>query len=60
VTFVLVHGAWHGGWKWRLVRALLQDHLTYAPSLTGLSLADGSTRSTLAQRRVRARLAADE
>ena len=36
MTFVLVHGAWHGGWKWRLVRALLQDHLTYAPSLTGL------------------------
>jgi pimeloyl-ACP methyl ester carboxylesterase len=36
VTFVLVHGAWHGGWKWRLVRPLLEGHSVFAPSLTGL------------------------
>jgi pimeloyl-ACP methyl ester carboxylesterase len=38
VTFVLVHGAWHGGWCWRFVRALLEKsaHRVYAPSLTGL------------------------
>ena len=36
MTFVLVHGAWHGGWKWRLVRPLLEGHQVFAPSLTGL------------------------
>ena len=38
VTFVLVHGAWHGGWCWRFVRDLLEraGHRVYAPSLTGL------------------------
>jgi pimeloyl-ACP methyl ester carboxylesterase len=37
-TFVLVHGAWHGGWCWRFVRRLLErsGHQVYAPSLTGL------------------------
>ena len=35
-TFVLVHGAWHGGWCWRFVRPLLSGHEVYAPSLTGL------------------------
>ena len=37
-TFVLVHGAWHGGWCWRFVRPLLQraGHDVYSPSLTGL------------------------
>ena len=38
MTFVLVHGAWHGGWCWRFVRDLLEQsgHRVYAPSLTGL------------------------
>lgn len=38
-TFVLVHGAWHGGWCWERVVALLTDkgHRTYAPTLTGLA-----------------------
>ena len=38
VTYVLVHGAWHGGWCWRSVRALLEKagHQVHAPSLTGL------------------------
>lgn len=34
-TYVLVHGAWHGGWCWRFVRPLLPGAV-YAPSLTGL------------------------
>ena len=36
--FVLIHGAWHGGWCWRRVVPLLRDagHAVYAPSLTGL------------------------
>jgi pimeloyl-ACP methyl ester carboxylesterase len=37
-TFVLVHGAWHGGWCWRRVRHLLEQtgNHVYAPTLTGL------------------------
>jgi len=37
-TFVLVHGAWHGGWKWKLVAPLLRraGHDVYTPTLTGL------------------------
>jgi len=36
-TFVLVHGAWHGGWCWRRVADILekQGHKVYAQSLTG-------------------------
>ena len=37
-TFVLVHGAWHGGWCWsRVARALHQaGHTAHTPTLTGL------------------------
>lgn len=37
-TFVLVHGAWHGGWCWRDVRAILRarGHEAFTPTLTGL------------------------
>jgi pimeloyl-ACP methyl ester carboxylesterase len=37
-TFVLVHGAWHGGWCWRRVSDLLlaRGHRVFAPTLTGL------------------------
>ena len=37
-TFVLVHGAWHGGWCWRRVARLLTraGHDVFAPTLTGL------------------------
>jgi len=37
-TFVLVHGAWHGGWCWRRVVSLLRGagHEVLTPSLTGL------------------------
>ena len=37
-TFVLVHGAWHGGWCWVRVAELLrrQGHAVFTPTLTGL------------------------
>lgn len=37
-TFVLVHGAWHGGWCWQRVARLLcaAGHDVYTPTLTGL------------------------
>ena len=36
-TFVLVHGAWHGGWCWRHVVASLRSagQVVFAPTLTG-------------------------
>jgi pimeloyl-ACP methyl ester carboxylesterase len=38
-TFVLVHGAWHGGWCWKKVIPFLEKagHEVYAPTLTGLA-----------------------
>lgn len=38
-TFVLVHGAWHGGWAWDRVAPLLRaaGHDVLAPTLTGVS-----------------------
>src|SRR5678809_1593828 len=37
-TFVLVHGAWHGGWCWKRVSPLLRalGHEVFTPTLTGL------------------------
>ncbi|HEY0822724.1 MAG TPA: alpha/beta hydrolase [Ramlibacter sp.] len=37
-NFVLVHGAWHGGWCWRRVVDALQaqGHRVFAPTLTGV------------------------
>ncbi len=37
-TFVLVHGAWHGGWCWRRVadRLTREGHAVFTPTLTGL------------------------
>jgi pimeloyl-ACP methyl ester carboxylesterase len=37
-TFVLVHGAWHGGWCWKRVAARLRQagHEVFTPTLTGL------------------------
>jgi pimeloyl-ACP methyl ester carboxylesterase len=36
-TFVLIHGAYHGGWCWRHTADILESHghKVYAPSLTG-------------------------
>ena len=37
-TFVLFHGAWHGGWCWGKVEPLLRapGHRVFAPTLTGM------------------------
>ena len=37
-TFVLVHGAWHGGWCWALVADALRarGHRVFTPTCTGL------------------------
>ena len=37
-TYLLVHGAWHGGWCWRRVTDILRSagHRVFAPTLTGL------------------------
>ncbi len=37
-TFVLVHGAWHGGWGWARVAGRLRSrgHTVFTPTLTGL------------------------
>lgn len=36
-TYILIHGAYHGGWCWQRVTAILEahGHKVYAPSLTG-------------------------
>src|SRR5436190_23384047 len=38
VTFLLVHGAWHGGWCWKKLTPLLRaaGHEVFTPTLTGL------------------------
>lgn len=38
VTFVLVHGAWHGGWCWKKLAPLLRvdGHTALTPTMTGL------------------------
>jgi pimeloyl-ACP methyl ester carboxylesterase len=38
VTFVLIHGAWHGGWCWQLLTPILEarGHQVIAPTLAGL------------------------
>lgn len=37
-TFMLVHGAWHGGWSWKGLTPLLlaAGHDVFTPTLTGL------------------------
>ena len=38
-TYVLLHGAWHGGWCWRRVASRLRTagHEVFTPTFTGLS-----------------------
>lgn len=38
LTFVLVHGAFHGGWCWKGLEGILRDmgHTVFRPTLTGL------------------------
>jgi pimeloyl-ACP methyl ester carboxylesterase len=37
-TYVLVHGAWHGGWCWKTVAQILRTrgHQVFTPTLSGL------------------------
>ncbi len=37
-SFLLVHGAWHGGWSWRRVRQALKrrGHRVLTPTMTGV------------------------
>lgn len=37
-TFVLIHGAWHGGWSFELVQPMLEaaGHKVFAPDLPGM------------------------
>ncbi|HYP11564.1 MAG TPA: alpha/beta fold hydrolase, partial [Xanthobacteraceae bacterium] len=46
-TFVLVHGAWHGGWCYKRVARLLRQagHEVYTPTLTGLGEREPHDRS---------------
>jgi len=39
-TFVLVHGAWHGGWCWKYGRDILEQngHRVFTPTMTGLGM----------------------
>ena len=48
-TYVLVHGAWHGGWCWKRMLPALRAHgaEVYTPTLTGLG-----ERAHLASREV--------
>ena len=48
-TYVLVHGAWHGGWCWSRVARTLKETggEVYTPTLTGLG-----ERAHLASREV--------
>lgn len=48
--FVLVTGAWHGGWGWRPVAEHLRaaGHRVYTPTLPGLADGDDPTGLTLA------------
>lgn len=48
-TFVLLHGAWHGGWGWHAVATELRaaGHEVYAPILPGLGEHDDPSKLTL-------------
>lgn len=46
-NFVLIHGAWHGGWTWREVAKHLRaaGHNVYTPSLEGCGERRGQVRA---------------
>lgn len=48
-TYVLICGAWHGGWTWRLVAQELRaaGHTVLAPTLPGLGDGDDPLRHSL-------------
>jgi hypothetical protein len=48
--FVLIHGAWHGGWCWEgVIKALEEEgHTAEAPTLPGQNPGDDRSQVTLA------------
>lgn len=53
-TFVLVHGAWHGGWCWRAVTSELAaaGHEVHTPTLSGLAERRGAAASATLEQHV--------
>jgi len=49
-NFVLVHGAWHGGWSWQPIASRLRaaGHQVLAPTCPGLGINDNPRDVTLA------------
>ncbi len=50
-TFILIHGAWHGGWCFDLIRPMLEaeGHVVVAPDLPGMGGSDAElAEATLA------------
>ena len=45
-TFVLIHGAYQGGWIWQRIEQRLRQagHTVYAPTLDGCAERKGSLR----------------
>ena len=41
-TFILIHGAWHGGWSFELIQPMLEaeGHTVIAPDLPGMGGTD--------------------
>ncbi|MFT4033451.1 MAG: alpha/beta hydrolase, partial [Siphonobacter sp.] len=48
-VFVLVHGAWHGGWCWQDVSQNLREkkYLVYTPTLSGLGEHKNTTNDNI-------------
>lgn len=46
-TFVLIHGAWHGGWSFELIQPMLEaaGHTVIAPDLPGMGGSDEELRN---------------
>lgn len=46
-TFILIHGAWHGGWSFELIRPMLEaeGHEVIAPDLPGMGGTDAELAS---------------
>ena len=47
--FVLVHGAWHGGWCWERITPLLEaaGHKVYTPTLAGMAERAGELSASI-------------
>ncbi|WP_338065040.1 alpha/beta fold hydrolase [Bradyrhizobium erythrophlei] len=52
VTYVLIHGGWHGSWCWKRIRKALQGagHEVFTPSLTGVGERSHLSSATVIRR----------